>query len=218
MNKNIIIITLIIIFLCGIFILTFKEPNQINNEIDEQENQYYIKGTIYGIEGKRILIAEGLTSERYTGDFEDLEGRAVWFTINEQTEVKYKSTSQSFDSLEIGMNVKVLTSGPMLESYPEQGSADIVIIEKYPEKKCYIGGCGGEICSDQSDIASTCELLPGMECLKKGSSCKLVNNECAWVLSQSAAQCFIQVENTYGEEVRNSRIGYLFDKARQMIK
>ena len=212
MNKNLIITTLIIVLLCGIFILSSQESKQVDNEIDEQENQYHIKGTIYNIDNGRILVGEELASERYTGNFEDIERQAVWFSIGDETEIKYNNETQSFDNLEIGMQVEVFTSNP------EQGSADSVIIENHPEKKCYIGGCSGEICSDQTDIVSTCEILPGMECLKKGTSCKPINNECTWVLSQNAAQCFIQVENKYGEEVRNSRIGYLFDKARQMIK
>ena len=212
MNKNLIIITLIIVLLCGIFILSSQESKQVDNEIDEQENQYHIKGTIYNIDNGRILVGEELASEGYTGNFEDIEGQAVWFSIGDETEIKYNNETQSFDNLEIGMQVEVFTSNP------EQGSADSVIIENHPEKKCYIGGCSGEICSDQTDIVSTCEILPGMECLKKGTSCKPINKECTWVLSQNAAQCFIQVENKYGEEVRNSRIGYLFDKARQLIK
>ncbi len=212
MNKNLIIITLIVVLLCGIFILSSQESKQADNEINEQKNQYHIKGTIYNIDNGRILVGEELASEGYTGNFEDIEGQAVWFSIGDETEIKYNNETQSFDNLEIGMQVEVFTSNP------EQGSADSVIIENHPEKKCYIGGCSGEICSDQTDIVSTCEILPGMECLKKGTSCKPINNECTWVLSQNAAQCFIQVENKYGEEVRNSRIGYLFDKARQMIK
>ena len=212
MNKNLIIITLIVVLLCGIFILSSQESKQADNEINEQKNQYHIKGTIYNIDNGKILVGEGLASERYTGNFEDIERQAVWFSIGDETEIKYNNETQSFDNLEIGMQVEVFTSNP------EQGSADSIIIENHPEKKCYIGGCSGEICSDQADIASTCELLPGMECLKKGTSCKPINNECTWVLSQNAAQCFIQVENKYGEEVRNSRIGYLFDKARQLIK
>lgn len=212
MNKNLIITTLIIVLLCSIFILSSQESKQVDNEIDEQENQYHIKGTIYNIDNGRILVGEELASEGYTGNFEDIEGQAVWFSIGDETEIKYNNETQSFDNLEIGMQVEVFTSNP------EQGSADSVIIENHPEKKCYIGGCSGEICSDQTDIVSTCEILPGMECLKKGTSCKPINNECTWVLSQNAAQCFIQVENKYGEEVRNSRIGYLFDKARQLIK
>lgn len=212
MNKNLIIITLIVVLLCGIFILSSQESKQADNEINEQKNQYHIKGTIYNIDNGRILVGEELASEGYTGNFEDIEGQAVWFSIGDETEIKYNNETQSFDNLEIGMQVEVFTSNP------EQGSADSVIIENHPEKKCYIGGCSGEICSDQTDIVSTCEILPGMECLKKGTSCKPINNECTWVLSQDAAQCFIQVENKYGEEVRNSRIGYLFDKARQMIK
>ena len=212
MNKNLIITTLIIVLLCSIFILSSQESKQVDNEIDEQENQYHIKGTIYNIDNGRILVGEELASEGYTGNFEDIEGQAVWFSIGDETEIKYNNETQSFDNLEIGMQVEVFTSNQ------EQGSANSVIIENHPEKKCYIGGCSGEICSDQTDIVSTCEILPGMECLKKGTSCKPINNECTWVLSQNAAQCFIQVENKYGEEVRNSRIGYLFDKARQLIK
>jgi hypothetical protein len=106
MNKNLIIITLIVVLLCGIFILSSQESKQADNEINEQKNQYHIKGTIYNIDNGRILVGEELASEGYTGNFEDIEGQAVWFSIGDETEIKYNNETQSFDNLEIGMQSK----------------------------------------------------------------------------------------------------------------
>ncbi len=82
-----------------------------------------------------------------------------------------------------------------------------------PAFKCYQGGCSGEICSSQREVISTCELIPGMECLRVGASCQFVDGDCRWVLSYESARCFLQVKEEYGEEVTQSRIGYLFQKA-----
>ncbi len=90
--------------------------------------------------------------------------------------------------------------------------------EEVIAKECYIGGCSGELCTDDPEAISTCELLSGMECLGEGMVCEFVQGECAWTLSQEAAQCFMNVEQEYGGLVRESRIGYLFDKAEELLK
>ncbi len=65
-------------------------------------------------------------------------------------------------------------------------------------------------------MPSTCEYLLGATCLKQ-ASCELVDGECGWVLSLAAAECFMAVEQEYGEGVRESRIGYLFEKAEEVL-
>lgn len=80
-------------------------------------------------------------------------------------------------------------------------------------KECFAGGCSGELCTDDAETISTCEILPGMECLKKEMSCKLLKDECTWVLSEKAANCFLDIKEELGEKVFESRIGYLFRMA-----
>ena len=89
--------------------------------------------------------------------------------------------------------------------------------EEEPIKECFIVGCSGELCTDDPEAISTCELLPGMECLGEEMSCQLVEGECSWVLSREAAECFLIVKEQWGDEVLESRIGHLFDKAEDLL-
>ncbi len=210
---------------------------------DMQEQEPYIKGKIVAISGNEILIAEGLEGEQYDGDIDKLKGSAAWFAIGEETEITGLE-EQVFSSadLEIGQTVEVWNIGVVLETYPAQGDAlkiNLVEVleekEEKPEeekeeqeeedeeekketaKKCYTGGCSGELCTDDPEVISTCEILPGMECLAEGVNCQLVNGECKWVLSEEAAVCFLAVKEKQGDQVLQSRIGNLFRKAEELL-
>lgn len=89
--------------------------------------------------------------------------------------------------------------------------------EEEPVKECFIAGCSGELCTDDPEAVTTCELLPGMECLAEEMSCQLVEGECSWVLSRKAAECFLAVKEQQGEQVTESRIGYLFNKVEDFL-
>ena len=80
-------------------------------------------------------------------------------------------------------------------------------------KDCYIGGCSGELCTNNPEAVSTCEFLAGMECLNKDMRCELVDNECTWVLSEEAAECFMRVKEEQGDQAMETRIGHFFEKA-----
>ena len=202
--------------------------------LEEPSRDPYIKGKIISISEQEILIAEGLDGEEYDGDIGRLRGNAIWFTIDEETKIKgVEEEVFSFADLNTGQKVEVWSAGLVLESYPAQGTALKIQLVKEEEKeevaeepvdekeevvkKCFIGGCSGELCTDNSEAISTCEILPGMECLAEGTSCQLVEGECTWVLSAEAAVCFLAVKEKYGEQVMQSRIGNLFKKAEEIL-
>ena len=89
--------------------------------------------------------------------------------------------------------------------------------EEEPAEECFIGGCSGELCTDNPEVISTCELLPGMECFGEEMNCQLVEGECSWVLSQEAARCLLDVRARLGKQVTESRIGYLFNQAEELL-
>lgn len=100
----------------------------------------------------------------------------------------------------------------LLEQGTENGENGLVIEE------CFVGGCSGELCTNDPEAASTCELLAGMECIGIGGmSCGAAEGECRWVLDQESAECFMAVETEHGPEVRETRIGHLFDKAEEVL-
>ena len=84
------------------------------------------------------------------------------------------------------------------------------------ENNCVVSGCSGEICSLDGPVETTCEALPGAECLSY-ASCDFVEDECGWILSEEAARCFMEVEEEFGDRSRDSRIGHLFDEAEKVL-
>ena len=200
--------TIIIVLLLGVATLylydkDFEEPLNFDDP--------YITGNIYDVGEERILIAEGIEDE---DEFDIMfSGKAIWLSITEETKILNSNNEEiSFNELEVGEKVTAWTTGLILESYPEQGTARI--IKKEAELfACYVGGCSGELCTKDPEAISNCELLPGMECFQKGMSCEVVGNECNWVLSQEAAQCLLEIEESGELNVRESRIGFLFEMA-----
>lgn len=56
-----------------------------------------------------------------------------------------------------------------------------------------------------------------MECSDTEMSCELVENECIWVLSKEAAECFMRIKEEQGNQVMETRIGHFFEKAKEVL-
>ena len=58
-------------------------------------------------------------------------------------------------------------------------------------KKCYIGGCSAQICSDQPDVASTCEFREEYACYKStNATCEVQpSGQCGWTDSPALTAC-----------------------------
>ncbi len=242
MNKVLIFSFLALLVGAGVFYL-YSDTEDYFSEAPEDS---YITGYIINItkEAQSFLVAEGLKAEEYTGDIEELEGNAIYLALTEETEIIKEDIEVSLDDLAVGDKVEVWTTGIILESYPARGTAlKVVVLEEEEKdeeeisekeekdnnkdtqetekkdavKECYVGGCSGELCTDNPEAISTCELIAGMECLREEMTCKLVEEKCTWVLSKEAAECFMGVEEEYGEKVRETRIGYFFEKAEELL-
>ncbi len=211
----IIAFALIILVLVGIYI--WGADNGL-----APTDEPYIVGEIVAVSENRVLIAEAVEGEEYTGELDQLIGNAIWLSVDDDTElIGIDGETVSFDELTIGSRVEAWAYDEILLSYPAQGGArKILLIERQEEQEviaCYVGGCSGELCTNDPEVASTCELLPGMECLGTGMSCEAVAGDCTWILSEEAARCFMDVEREMGESVRETRIGYLFEKAEELL-
>ncbi len=58
-----------------------------------------------------------------------------------------------------------------------------------PVAACYTGGCSGEVCSDQSGIASNCIYKPEFACYKKSKCERQRNGQCGWTQTQELKIC-----------------------------
>ncbi|MES2986116.1 MAG: META domain-containing protein [Patescibacteria group bacterium] len=57
--------------------------------------------------------------------------------------------------------------------------------------KCFVGGCSGQVCSDQEGIASTCEFRPEYQCYKDtNAKCERQSTgKCGWTPSEKLYMC-----------------------------
>jgi hypothetical protein len=86
-------------------------------------------GLIYLIEDNRILVVEGIDSVNIPwNSWFEAGKRAIVFSITADTVIELDNETVTADQLRRGQSVEVLYSGALAESYPEQGSADKVMI------------------------------------------------------------------------------------------
>jgi eight-cysteine-cluster-containing protein len=54
---------------------------------------------------------------------------------------------------------------------------------------CYVGGCSGQICSDQKDVLSTCEYRETYACYKTATCERQSNGKCGWTSTRELNTC-----------------------------
>jgi hypothetical protein len=57
---------------------------------------------------------------------------------------------------------------------------------------CFVGGCSGQICSDQEGIISTCEFRPEFACYQQASCERQADGACGWTETPELATCIAE--------------------------
>ncbi|MBS1123052.1 MAG: hypothetical protein H6Q90_5280 [Deltaproteobacteria bacterium] len=57
------------------------------------------------------------------------------------------------------------------------------------EAACFVGGCSGQICSDQEGVISTCEFLPEYACYQTATCERQAGGACGWTETPELATC-----------------------------
>ncbi len=69
-------------------------------------------------------------------------------------------------------------------------SATLLVEEKAPTLgACYVGGCSGQLCTDQPNALSTCEARPEYACYKTAECARQANGQCGWTQTAELAAC-----------------------------
>jgi eight-cysteine-cluster-containing protein len=88
---------------------------------------------------------------------------------------------------------------------PEIPEAPIVVTPKPPvviapkpntPNNCFVGGCSGQICSDQPDMISTCEWRESYACFQTAACERQQTGECGWSETPTLRACLIQSESS----------------------
>ncbi len=122
--KNIFIIIVIMLTLLVLMSVGCKDSD------DEPAAEISIhSGLIYMIEDNRVLVVEGIESVNIPwNSWFEKGARAIMFSVTSDTIIGLNGEVVNAEFLERGQAVEVRYSGPIAESYPEQGGADKIII------------------------------------------------------------------------------------------
>ena len=165
----------------------FVEETEVLEPISQPQRE-----ELFGIEGYSFILEGGL-------------GNEINYFIYQDDDVVVSISYSIMDPNEVGYIEKI-----------EKIIRSVEVKEDLlTSKECVVSGCSGELCGEET-MESTCEALPGAECLNY-ASCEFVTDECGWVLSQEAAECFMRVEDEQGPGVRDTRIGSLFERAEEAL-
>jgi hypothetical protein len=98
---------------------------------DTQYSTPDIAGLIYSIEGKTILVVEGIEDVNISQ--EEWHGKpAIRYEITTDTIIESEEGEKlTFVDLHIGQKVQVWSYGPIMESYPMQTKAKKIILFNY---------------------------------------------------------------------------------------
>jgi hypothetical protein len=114
---------LVLVLLCLVFSGCAKV---VDDPADETSSH---SGLIYSIEENRILVVEGIDRVNIPwNSWFEAGKRAIVFSITADTVIELDNETVTADQLRRGQSVEVFYSGALAESYPEQGSADKVMI------------------------------------------------------------------------------------------
>ena len=206
-------------------------------------SQKYITGTIYEMTAGRILVAEGIIEDENLSAPDNFTGNAGWFTVPDSSVMENLELGlmvevwvsgpvlESYPAQAVADRVVVVVrettegAGSLIGSSRTNRSREAAqedndeefTTDANPQPACYTGGCSGEICSLEQEVITTCEMIPGMECLQS-AACQFVDGSCRWVLNNESANCFMKVREQHGDEVVLSRIGHLFSKAEEYLR
>jgi hypothetical protein len=54
---------------------------------------------------------------------------------------------------------------------------------------CLVGGCSGQVCTDDPNLGTTCEWLEEYACYKAATCARQQNGECGWTQTQKLKDC-----------------------------
>ena len=86
----------------------------------------------------------------------------------------------------------------ILEAYPpedevvlppddsENGSGES---EEVAHDGCFVGGCSGQVCSDDPDVITTCEWLEEYACYREATCERQADGQCGWTETETLLQC-----------------------------
>ncbi len=64
-----------------------------------------------------------------------------------------------------------------------------------PEHGCFVGGCSGEVCSEDPDVVSNCMYRPQYQCYKTATCERQTTGVCGWTQTEELKSCLMNPES-----------------------
>ncbi|MDZ7726063.1 MAG: Gmad2 immunoglobulin-like domain-containing protein [Candidatus Campbellbacteria bacterium] len=62
------------------------------------------------------------------------------------------------------------------------------------DSTCYVGGCSGQICSDDPNVVTSCEWRPEYACYDSAICERQADGECGWTETEEFDQCIAEID------------------------
>lgn len=72
---------------------------------------------------------------------------------------------------------------------PAKGRTATAAYRRLVDQTCYVGGCSGQICSDQDGVISTCEWRDEYACYQTATCERQAGGECGWTETPELTAC-----------------------------
>lgn len=95
----------------------------------------------------------------------------------------------AYDGGDGGSNPGTDPSRPYQPLPPGDGTEPIEPSEPPVSGACYVGGCSGQLCSDQPGMASTCEWREEYACYRESICERQANGQCGWTETEATRAC-----------------------------
>lgn len=115
------------------------------------------------------------------GDFLTTEAEVITFL---SVQPQKRSTQSIFEET-YRLSFKVEKRSASEVDPPAMPRSDIVS----KPAACYVGGCSSQLCTDDPDIASTCEYREEYACYQKSHCERQQNGECGWTQTAELLMC-----------------------------
>jgi hypothetical protein len=207
MKKNLILIIVLVLVVLTAFLYSTARLPFINElpgtgGVNEPGGSTVTEGHRLG--QAKILTGVTITPLAVTEDSRCAEGvQCVWAgTVRVNT--NFSKPSGNFTQIiELGKTVNTgteevklvsVSSGPdyrfVFDVKPTQAAT-----ENPGKGGCYVGGCSGQICSEEAGAVSTCEWTEAYACYQTAKCERQSNGQCGWTPTATLNMCLQNAQN-----------------------
>jgi hypothetical protein len=118
--------------------------------------------------------------------------RATALTPSETTTNETSTANSPVMSEEVPEDIVV---EPPTNTPSEPNPPAVITPAPTPQKSCYVGGCSSQVCSENPDVATTCEWRESYACYQTATCERQQSGECGWTQTPVLQACLMEANS-----------------------